>query len=66
MRTTDLSHSNDKSFISYVFTHSTLQSLATRVCVDSSVTFRNTSQEEGLDYKIMTSRRPTRCWITNS
>jgi len=55
MRTTDLSHSNDKSFICYVFTHSIRKSQAT--C-------HNTSQEEdGVGYKIITSRRPTRCWI---
>jgi len=36
MRTTDLSHSNDKSFISYVFTHSILKSQAT---------YHKTSQE---------------------
>jgi len=55
MHTTDLSHSNDKSFISYVFTHSILK---------SQVTYLNTSQEEErLGYKIIRSCRPTRCWI---
>jgi len=56
MRTTDLSHSNGKSFICYLFTHSIPKSQAT--C-------HNTSQEgEGVGYKIITSRRSTWCRIT--
>jgi len=56
MRTTDLSHSNSKSFICYVFTLSIPKSQAT---------YHKTSQEEeGLGYKIIKSCRPTRCRIT--
>jgi len=55
MCTTNLSHSSDNSFISYTFTHPMLQ---------SQDTYHNTShEEEGLGYKIVRSRRPTRCWI---
>jgi len=55
MRTTDLSHSSGKPFISYTFTHPILQ---------SQDTYHNTShEEEGQVYKIVRSRRPKRCWI---
>jgi len=58
MRTTDLSHSSGKPFISYTFTHPILQ---------SQDTYHNTShEEEGQVYKIVRSRRPKRCWIITS